>query len=474
MILVFLASIIVVYGSSRIRLPAIILQGVFLLLIAYVYNGKDDLFWLVWYFVISDAPGRLFTGLYHSNLFGLPAYSIAPGITLAFHDIFLVMFLVKTNRITRQFHFLFKRQIWLIIGLGAFYFVLSFALGISFQNMFRAFRFVFYWLWPLVAARLITKHSDLERLFNLLFPIVLIGFLMIIQTYLTGYYLHNILTGISRFRAVEASEEELGRVLFSSSIMGISLVLSIYLLFKRGLKTKSNPLVLCALLSALSIFLSATRGWMLLLVIMLTSFFFMRGFGFWQQMVRIIVFMSLLAFIMIGAFPIIASQSSMAFNRLLTLEEFAGGDVTAGGTLARVDIRSPRVMAVWRDSPVIGWAFSNTFMQYMDIHVGNQTNLLNLGVLGFVILNLAFILILVKTMQNGRRHNMLGSRDNSHWVFILALIGFFVVHSTSTILWSLVLTSVSKFLIWAILLAVINVALLQNSNPSGESGRVWI
>jgi len=460
MILAFLGTILVVYGFPRLGLPTVVVQGVFLLLLANIYNGKDDLLWLVWFFMISDAPGRLFTGLYQSDIYGIPGYGIIPGITLSYSDLLLLTLLVKNSRKRRERAFLFGREVWLLIGLGVFYFAISLAMGISAANMVRAFRFVFNWLWPLVAARIITQPEDLDRLFRLLLPVVLIGFMLIIHTYVTGNYFHNILSGISRFRAIDASEESLGRVLFSSSIMSVTLVVSICLLFRRVTTISPNLLVTGSFVSGLSIFLSATRGWILFLVLVLASFFFMRGFGFLKQMVRVVVIVSLLIVLIGGAFPLVFSQSSLAFGRMLTLQEFAEGDISAGGTLSRVTYRGPRVMSMWRESPVIGWAFSNTFMQYMDPHVGNQTNLLNLGVLGFILLSFAFLAILAKTWQRGRSNSLMGVGDNAHWVFILALIGFFVVHSTSTILWSLTLTSVSKYLIWAFLFSIINVALI--------------
>lgn len=467
MILAFLGTILVVYGFPYLGLPTVLLQGVFLLLLAYIYNGKDDLFWLVWLLMISDAPGRLFTGLYQSSLYGIPVYGILPGITLSFFDLFLLMLLVKNSRRGRKTEFLFGREVWLLIGLGVFYFALSLAIGISAANMVRAFRFVFYWMWPLAAARIITRPGDMERLFRLLFPVVLIGFLMIIHTYVTGNYLHNILSGIGRFRSIDASEESLGRVLFSSSIMSISLVLSICLLFRKITSVSPNLIITGAFLSAFSIFLSGTRGWILFLVLVLVSFFFMRGFGFLKQIVRVVVMVSLLIVLIGSAFPLVFSQSSLAFDRMLTLQELAEGDLTAGGTLSRVTDRGPKVMRMWRESPVIGWAFSNTFMQYMDLHVGNQTNLLNLGLLGFILLSIVFISVLAKTWNRGRINNFMGVGDNSHWVLVLALIGFFVVHSTSTILWSFALASVSKYLIWAFMFSIINISLI----PYSDQGR---
>lgn len=460
-ILAFLGTILVVYGLPRLGLPQMSSQGVFLLLLVYAYRSRDSLFWLVWYFIVSDAPGYLFSGLYQSNLYGLPGYRLAPGFTVSFNDLFLLVFIAKSFRNKGRTGFIFKREVWLLIGMGALYIALSLALGISTQNMIRAFRFVFYWFWALVAARVICRPGDLERLFRLLLPIVLFGFILIIHTYLTNNYLHNILSGVGRFSGQEASEESYARVLFSSSIMSVALVVSIILLFRERTPIRPNTLILAVFASSLSIFLSGTRGWMLLLFLVLSSFFFIRGFGFVKQFARVSVMVGMLGLITASLFPVVVSQGEFAYDRLLTLQEFASGDLTAGGTLKRVTERGPRVMAVFRESPIIGWAFSNTFMEYSDIHVGNQTNLLNLGIFGFVLLNMAFLSILLKAWRKGRWSMIHGIGNNSHWVILLALMGFFVVHSTSTILWSLALTSVSKYLIWAFLLAIANVVLKQ-------------
>ena len=69
------------------------------------------------------------------------------------------------------------------------------------------------------------------------------------------------------------------------------------------------------------------------------------------------------------------------------MEAIAGGDLSAEGTLQRLDYRSQRVMGAWRENPVFGWGLSDNGYEYGDGHVGNQCLLAISGIVGFLLLN---------------------------------------------------------------------------------------
>jgi hypothetical protein len=131
------------------------------------------------------------------------------------------------------------------------------------------------------------------------------------------------------------------------------------------------------------------------------------------------------------AFPIVKFQILKASDRLSSVEKLAEGDLTAGGTLSRLTERGPRVMSKFYESPIIGFGFSDEGYNYNDVHVGNQNVLREGGILeGFLFLFfiIKFIIIVNSTRKKLHYFNPF---KGSLILFIIALLGMLVIHSTS-------------------------------------------
>lgn len=434
----YLATILLVYGLPRLGFPQIVIQAAFLGIILYIYQSRDNLFWLVWYFALINAPGGLFESASIGNLlYGLPIYRLGSGVAIGFGDLILMAFTLKAIRIRRPNFFIYKRQVWLIMSLGLLYFVISFAQGISPQNMIVTVRALSSWAWLLLLPIFVSQPDDLVRLYRLLVPVVIMSFAAVIHTYITGNYIGFVLAGRQNLVKVIASDESLARVNTSIAILFVALVLSLYYLSKKKTVLSQNVLISVAVIVSSLVFLSGTRGWSIGLLVLFISFFFISGFGFFKQLVRVLVILAIFFTITVNVFPGITSQASLAFSRLLTVESLLEGDVTAGGTLSRIDIRTPIVMGAWKESPLIGWAFSNTYYSSLDYHVGHANNLLNLGILGFIPFNLLYLYMILMAIRGGRRKRFVTPGQNSYLVLVFALIALYVVHSTSVGLWRL-------------------------------------
>lgn len=434
----YLATILIVYGLPRLGFPQIVIQAAFLGIILYIYQSRDNLFWLVWYFSLINAPGGLFESIAAGSVvYGLPVYRLGPGMAIAFGDLVLVVFLLKANRMRRYSWFIYKRQVWLIIIMGLLYFAISFIQGISTQNMIVTVRALSSWAWLLLLPVFASTQEDLVRIYRLLVPVVIMAFIAVIHTYITGDYFGYILAGRQNLNEVIASDESLARVNTAIGPMFISLVLSIYFLSKKKININQNLLVTMAVIVTSLVFLSGTRGWTIGLLVLFISFFFTSGYGFFKQLVRVLVILGILFTITVNVFPGVTSQASLAFARLLTVESLLEGDVTAGGTLSRIDVRMPVLMNMWRESPVIGWSFSNRYYSYLDYHIGQANNLMNLGVIGFIPFNLIYFYMIYIASHWGRRLRHFYSGSNSYLVLVFALISIYVIHSTSVSLWRL-------------------------------------
>lgn len=460
LILVFLGTVFVVYGFPSLNVSGLITQLGFLLLIVYVFISKNDIFWLCWYFIVLDSPGRLFTETSLTGTYRLPLYNIAPGVSLGFEDIFLAMYIIKTVRSRLGGGFVFKREFRLYLGVGVFYLLLSFLMGISANNVIYAIRSILGWSWVLILPVYISQKKDLASFYRLLIPFVIIAFGLQIHSMITGSYLHNMLSSTAVSGIIGTGlEEGLVRASSATFISFIGLILSLHYLSKRDPEINRNLLIVVAILASLTTFLTATRGWIVAVTFLYASFFTISGFGWFKQVIRTLFIVGLVAIILTSLFPFITAQSGYVFERMMTLESLAEGDLTAGGTLGRLTTRGPRVMAVWRESPIIGWGFSNTFRAWGDVHVGNQTNLLNLGILGFLVINVLYLYMCVKTYRLGRREEVTRQGYNGS-VFLFALLAMFAVHSSSTMLWGFLLTAQYTHFFWALLFTAISAELI--------------
>lgn len=457
----FLGTVFLIYGLPRLGMPVTINQIAFLVLAVFIFFSRDDLFWLCWFFVLNDAPGRLFSGGLVTDVYRLPLYNIAPNISLVFQDIMIVLYIIKVLlKRTSSDRFLFSRHFQLFFALGLLYFAISFAIGISLQGIINTLRAMLSWCWIFILPRYITRPADLRRVFSLIAPFAILALVTQIQTYITGTYLHDTLSGASGISNILAfSEEQIARVYSAHFISFMSLVLSLHYLTYRRPEINPNLLIFLTFVSSTTIFLSGTRGWIIVLLILLSSFFSISGLSFFKQLIRIFVIVGLSMVVLTSVFPRISAQGSLVVTRLFSLQTLASGDLTAGGTLSRLTERGPRVMSMWRESPVIGWAFSDIFYAYDDVHVGNQTILLNLGLLGFIAIVLIYLLML-RRIYSMSRINRFGTNTGKGGVFVFAMVGLFFAHSTSGILWGYQLYQLSVYLFWAFFFSAVNAEML--------------
>ena len=98
-----------------------------------------------------------------------------------------------------------------------------------------------------------------------------------------------------------------------------------------------------------------------------------------------LVFIVLISIVL--TIPKINLQILQVVERTLTMEDLAKGDLTAGGSLSRLTERGPRVMKKFYEQPVLGYGFSEEYYKFLDGHVGNQSLLLNGGIIGFIIIS---------------------------------------------------------------------------------------
>ena len=89
LILLILTSLVSVYFTS-----ATVNRIIFLLILVAAFRTKLDYVYFVWFFIINDAPGRLFSaGTFEAAR--IPLYPVIAGISISFQELFPILFLIK-------------------------------------------------------------------------------------------------------------------------------------------------------------------------------------------------------------------------------------------------------------------------------------------------------------------------------------------------------------------------------------------
>lgn len=191
--------------------------------------------------------------------------------------------------------------------------------------------------------------------------------------------------GISQLER-EDNEGEF-RVFYNAGSTLIGLFGAMYFLNLRKYKSGYRVLPVAVVFVALSMaLLSATRGWIIgFSLIISATILFTTAVRTKRSMYIILIIIFLMLWSL--KFPVISDQLDFARERLETIEAISEGDLTARGTLQRLDYRSQRALDGWRQNPLFGWGLSDMGYKYEDGHVGNQSLLVTSGIVGFILLN---------------------------------------------------------------------------------------
>ena len=136
-------------------------------------------------------------------------------------------------------------------------------------------------------------------------------------------------------------------------------------------------------------------------------------------------------FLSFNLFPELKIQISRSFDRVETINEILEGDMTAGGTLARLNIRSPRVIRKFKENPLVGFGYSDEGYDYQDVHVGNQSILVEGGLIGLILIVILLLTIIYSIYVTKRKLSNGNPYKKALPILIFGLVGVFVIHSSS-------------------------------------------
>jgi len=394
--------------------------------VAY-FLSKDEPFWFVFFLVISDG----FIGFFNnyeaviSAIPGLPAVEVG--------HFYVVLTLVKVIRKKSTFKPFYNGLLSILLVYLIFLVVQGYVLGVS-PELNVQFRIIKHLL-PLTLFYTLPRLFDEEKHFRetmtLFIPFAFIALFSQVFTITTGFAPSQMLGLYQNFGfAADLEKGFVYRGFFSTKMVLISFFAALYYI---ATDTKHfNKILLYAVVAAdfMAAFLSATRGWVICFSFV-TFFFLVLVLKLSARRIGLITLTSVIVLTSLMSIPVVYKQFSQAFDRILTLEALATGDMTAGGTLQRLNDRAPRVVNKWKESPLTGWGFSDDFFKYGDYHVGNQNILMHSGILGAFLLALFFVYFQLKLFQQRFKLPRSHPWKAALLIFPIFFMGWFIIHSSS-------------------------------------------
>ena len=397
----------------------------FTLVFILFWQSKNNVFWIAFFWIIlTNSFGFFF---YRWNEWYI---QLTPTVGLTFKSFIPIVIFVKfyfiqkgskmlTNDIIRPYYKIFGFYILFMLLWGFVY-------GYSITQ--AAFLLGFLsWVLLFVHLPLLFNKYQLLQFNRIVFHFSILLTLYSFVELSTEGFIGSIITFGKETPTGALYGDSLTRVGGGIYLSLYALVMSLYYLSFKSRHFSVWFLSLVALASFLFIFNSATRGWMMAAIFIVVGYLVVFHAGnlarhlgnlFIIAMVGLLLF-----FIMPGN---IKDNIKASYERLSTVEHIAEGDMTAGGTAGRWDVRGPRVMERFPESPVFGFGYSKVTAQFFDNHVGNHMLLLSGGIVGFFIVYFTIIFLLYYFAKLGMKNLVPGV-----FVFVLAIIGIMIIHSTT-------------------------------------------
>ncbi len=434
LVYLFLAFILVYYTGVRLN------RLIFLLLLPIIWYSKRDHFWLVFFFILMERPGGLFSGGQIDDPFRLPIYTLFSGLSFSLQELYIITLLAKIlfNIKIRQesWNSFFKRDLKILAYYLLLLIIISPLMGMSVDSMSQTFKIVLLPLTLLYSLpRIINTEDKMIEFFKLLFPITFFTLGLQVFELVKGQQLISIVEpGTTAVQGIFSSTGSAGwvRPIEMGHAMLITFTGSLWLLVSKRHNFSRYYLMLINIISFLVIFMTGTRSWILAFAAGYLIFIFLTGIRSSSILIKFVIVI-LIVVSMINIIPIIHNQVINASGRVKTVEAVVQGDITGGGTISRYDVKAPGVMkAFWSSSVIFGAAFSDLFFDYSNGHIGYHNILLNAGIIGLFL----FLLVITKVVSYPFRitFKFSGQNKTAFKVSVIPLIILLIINTgTQTI-----------------------------------------
>lgn len=410
-----------VYGISGQVFNSIYFTLIFVLFLF----SKNNVFWIAFFWIMILSPWGLFYYRWNNWIISLtPTVGISFTSILPFVLIFKFIILEKRRSIMLR-----HNRIKLFYKVFSGYIIFLLVWGLIYGYSYTQLTFLLGFLSPFLlfmSLPLLFGPKELIKMNRIIFVFsIFLTLTSIFDLVTRGAFMSLISFGSDRLAGTEVTEG-LTRMTGGIYVSLYSVVMGLYYMARRTREFSSKFLWLVVLMSILFIVNSATRGWMISLGFILFVYLLVyvrKTIRYPKVLFSGIAIIVLLYFLLPGA---VTKNLDAAFERLATVEAVAEGDMTAGGTAKRWDVRGPMALTRFNESPLFGFGYSKITSDYYDGHVGNHSLLLVGGVIGFAIVYISiflFVLYLAKLELKGFAPGF--------FVFAIGLLGIVIIHSTS-------------------------------------------
>jgi hypothetical protein len=420
----FLTIILITIGITYYSAAPIRITWYVIVSVLY-YFSRNEALWLAFFLCTVDGFAGFF-GLYEVTLNILPGM---PAIELA--QIYVALSVIKAAK--GKYHGLIFYTKYMQILFLYLIFQVAWGQMMGFTGELKIYFRVLKEFIPMLLffsiPRLFVNQELYQRFFRIMFYVVLLAFAAQIFT---------LFTGLTPMEAAGAVAGEKGddnpefRYFYNASSTLLGLFGALYFLNGDKIRLSDRILFLSVTFAALLIaVLSATRGWIIgFSFIIIATFIFTDSLRSKRSIGLILFTVPFIIWILTN--PVIYKQIAFGEERFNALSALSEGDLSAEGTLKRLDIRSQIVMTGWKENSVFGWGLSDKGYYYRDDHVGNQSLLVTSGIVGFVLLNgfLVYYALMILNIyyKSGPRIR----NRKALLVFLVFLAGWFLIHSTSS------------------------------------------
>ncbi len=428
-LILFFILIAVAVCAAHYTTPVVTTIFFLAVLITYSRSEGNEPFWFAFFFIVQDGIVGYFTNF--ENL-----VQILPGLpAIEAGQLYIGLALVKAIRLNEGgFRLFYSRGLQVLLIYLFFLVVQGYTWGVSLELniQFRIVKFILPLFLLYALPRLMDNEKQYWEVLYFLFPITFTVLFAQVFTIMNGRS-----PAIAWGVAVEAShlfvvsKDIAYRGFFNDGLVLLTMLGSFLALGTKEKRFSNSYMYIVIVSLFLSIFLSATRGWILGFMVVLLGFLFFVSRIRPAQVLKIGIISVLLA-ATLYSIPVVMIQVDNATERLMTLQALAGGDMSAGGTLVRLERRSPLVLKRWAESPLTGIGFSNDFFRHGDMHVANQNILLHTGVIGAVLLFSFFTYFLMKLFTSATSLPKGHPQKNQLVVFIIFFVGWFLIHSVTS------------------------------------------
>lgn len=437
----------------------------FLVTLYFFFKSKRDYFWLAYYFMIILDVGGFFESLTDDIIKIGPAY-----LSLLFLFSIISFFKVGYKYGKERTPFFIKNNVNLwIIYLCFLMFLGLFIIGNRGGGK-SGLRYFFETLMMLPSLTLlysvrkfIPDEKALANFSRLIFASIIVNVI--------GQFIHLLFNDPMYYMFIEKVEVEHGpdyvekdftqkliRPVWGTMNSLFAIFLALYWSIRKKSAFKQHYLMFFLALSIFSIFITATRGWIIAILVFIVASLFVIKLENKLRLIKLVLLVLASFTLLYFINDSVQIQTNQVVGRLSSLNDLASGDLTAGGTNSRLTDRSEPVMELFYKRPLFGNGFSQEGLEANDEHVGNQNALMSGGVLGYFIIFLLWGQIVKATLKANRFYLPLKHYNGEVILIIPFLFSLFIIHSTSMSIFGYIayLKHPSKLLFLGVIFALMN------------------